>query len=281
MRRLQWADFVNRYVILLFAVQVIGWVVLGAAFDHDPSPFISWVQELPSGIKQALTPFVILAIPAILLNVIIGVSLELLAVRVPAPVPSMTFFINAYLLAVVGAWGITRHRTIVPEERVLVAPTAVESSRWWYWIAAYVLYVGVVFSATTLATFAGLLPPVRFRSVMGGLFVLVGIGVFVLAVAAVYVDGPVSTGLTVPGGQRTAGIFSESSSGPSSTPWVRSSPRTTSTSDIDTSGARNRYRIWVRFDSIRLGPLVTHHIEALPGIGVLLRFVAGSIALSQ
>lgn len=189
MRRLQWADLVNRYVILLFAVQVIGWVVLGAAFDHDPSPFISWVQELPSGVKQALTPFVILAIPAILLNVVIGVSLELLAVRVPAPVPSMTFFINAYLLAVVGAWGITRHRTIVPEERVLVAPTAVESSRWWYWIAAYVLYVGVVFSATTLATFEGLLPPVRFRSVMGGLFVLVGIGVFVLAVAAVYVDG--------------------------------------------------------------------------------------------
>lgn len=192
MRRFRWTDLLNGHVIVLFVVQALGGVIGMAALDHDPGPFIGRVQEwwlaAPDGVTLLLSLFVVFAIPAVVLNVLVGVLLTLLGVQAGGSVPTLLFYGSAYLLAVGGAWAIRRHRTIVPEERVPVYATAVETSRWWYWIAAYVLY-GVVSTGGAIASFWGyrLMPLPGTTS--GALFVLVGAVAFVLSLAAVYVEG--------------------------------------------------------------------------------------------
>lgn len=116
MRRPRRTELGNRYVGLLFVLQVVGWIILVATFDHSPGPVINWVQELPSVITLMLTPFVFLVIPAVLLASVIGGILSLVGLR-PESIPALlvapgdvVFFASAYVLAALIGWAITRNR---------------------------------------------------------------------------------------------------------------------------------------------------------------------------
>lgn len=108
------STFVNRYVLLLFVVQIVGWVGLVATFDHSPGSVVGWVQTLPELVRLLLLPLGILSIPALILALGVGWVLSLVG-RPPASIPPLLIgqgdalvFASVYVVAVGGAWGIAR-----------------------------------------------------------------------------------------------------------------------------------------------------------------------------
>lgn len=108
------STFVNRYVLVLFVVQIVGWVGLVASFDHSPGPVVEWVQMLPEFVRLLLLPLGILSIPALVVALVVGWVLSLGGLP-PESIPPLLIargdvlvFASAYVVAVGGARGITR-----------------------------------------------------------------------------------------------------------------------------------------------------------------------------
>lgn len=182
----------NRYVGVLVVLQVVGAVLVMSALDHDPDPLAAWIQELPPGVRSLLSPLIVVAIPAMVLTVLAGLvvfaGLESIEANT-AFVPTYGFFVvNAYVVAIIAVTVLRRGR-VAPGEGLPATPTPVTDSRWWYWIAAYVVYVGIVLGGGTLAFWFGLALLPAFGTPWSALLVAVGAVVFVLAVVAVYFEG--------------------------------------------------------------------------------------------
>ncbi|MFC6942654.1 hypothetical protein ACFQE8_22275 [Salinirubellus sp. GCM10025818] len=110
----RFSTFVNRYVLIIFVVQILGWVVIAAMIDPSPRPAIAWVRTLPEFVQLLLLPLGILSIPAIGISLGVEWALSLVGVS-PESIPAILnargdvlVFASAYALAVIGAWGITR-----------------------------------------------------------------------------------------------------------------------------------------------------------------------------
>lgn len=108
------STFVNRYVIILFVVQIVGWVGLVATFGHSPGPVVEWVQMLPELVRLLLLPLGLVSIPALVIALVVGWVLSLGGLP-PESMPPLLIaqgdvlvFASAYVVAVGGAWGITR-----------------------------------------------------------------------------------------------------------------------------------------------------------------------------
>ena len=106
--------FVNRRVLLLFAVQVVGWVGLVATFEHSPEPVVRWIRMLPGLVRILLLPLAILSIPALGIALVVGRGLSLVG-RPPETIPPLLVahgdvlvFASAYAVAVAGSWAISR-----------------------------------------------------------------------------------------------------------------------------------------------------------------------------
>lgn len=108
------STFVNRYALILFAVQIVGWVGLVAMFDHSPGSVVGWVQRLPELVRLLLLPLGILSIPALIIALGVGWALSLGGLPPESMRPLLIaqgdalVFASAYVVAVGGAWGITR-----------------------------------------------------------------------------------------------------------------------------------------------------------------------------
>lgn len=85
--RVDTRDLMNWYVGVLIILQVAGLLLVTSALDHDPDPLMAWIQELPPGVRSLLSPVVIVAIPAIIMTIIVGLiifgSLALVGVSLP------------------------------------------------------------------------------------------------------------------------------------------------------------------------------------------------------
>jgi len=110
----RFSRFVNKYVVSLFLVQIVGWVGLVATFDHSPGPVVGWVQMLPELVRLLLLPVAILSIPALVLALVVGWGLSLGGLP-PESIPPLLIargdvlvFAGAYVVAVGGAWRISR-----------------------------------------------------------------------------------------------------------------------------------------------------------------------------
>lgn len=108
------STFVNRYVIIFFVVQIVGWVGLVATFDHSPGPVVGWVQTLPSLVRFLLLPLAILSVPALVIAIGLGWVLSLGGVP-PESIPPLLIaqgdilvFTSAYSVAVGGSWILAR-----------------------------------------------------------------------------------------------------------------------------------------------------------------------------
>jgi hypothetical protein len=108
------SSFVNRDILVLFVVQIVGWIGLAATFDHSPGPVVGWVQTLPVIVRALLLPLAIVSIPAVGLALVIGWALALGGVP-PETIPPLLVargdvlvFASAYAVAVGGSWGIAR-----------------------------------------------------------------------------------------------------------------------------------------------------------------------------
>lgn len=108
------STFVNRYVLILFVVQIVGWIGLAATFDHSPGPVVGWIQMLPRLVRLLLLPLGILSIPALVIALVVGWVLSLGGLP-PESMPLLLIaqgdvlvFASAYVVAVGGAWGVTR-----------------------------------------------------------------------------------------------------------------------------------------------------------------------------
>lgn len=107
-------SFVNRYVFILFVVQIVGWVGLVATFDHSPGSVVGWVQMLPAAVRILLLPLAIFSIPAVGIALGIGWALAYGGLP-PETIPALLIaqgdilvFASAYAVAVSGAWGLSR-----------------------------------------------------------------------------------------------------------------------------------------------------------------------------
>ena len=107
------STFVSKYTILLFAVQILGWIGLVATFDHSPGPVVDWVQMLPEIVRLLLLPLGILSIPALGIALAVGWVLSVASLP-PESIPPLLIaqgdilvFVSAYVVAVGCVWGIT------------------------------------------------------------------------------------------------------------------------------------------------------------------------------
>ncbi|ELZ88247.1 hypothetical protein C453_01665 [Haloferax elongans ATCC BAA-1513] len=110
----RFSTFVNRYVLTIFVVQILGWVVIAGLIDPSPRPAVAWVRTLPEFVQLLLLPLGMLSIPAIGISLGLEWALSLVGVS-PESIPAILnargdvlVFASAYALAVVGAWGLTR-----------------------------------------------------------------------------------------------------------------------------------------------------------------------------
>lgn len=108
------STFVNRYILIAFIVQIVGWIGLVATVDHSPGPVVVWVQLLPEMIQLLLLPLAVFSIPALGISLGIGWILSIVGFP-PQSLPSLLIaqgdvlvFASAYVVAVGVAWGITR-----------------------------------------------------------------------------------------------------------------------------------------------------------------------------
>lgn len=182
----------NWYVGVLVVLQVVGLLLVTSALDHDPDPLMAWIQGLPPGVRSLLSPLVVVAIPAIVLTIIVGLvvfgSLELVGVSVMFVPVYPLFLVTSYVFAVLAVVAVRRGR-VAPGKRLPTTPTPVTESRWWYWIVAYVLHVGVVLGGGAVAVWFGLvlLPP--FGTPASILVLVVGAVIFPLALLSIYLEG--------------------------------------------------------------------------------------------
>lgn len=182
----------NWYIGVLVVLQVVGLLLVTSALDHDPDPLMAWIQDLPPGVRSLLSPLVVVAIPAIVLTIIVGLvvfgSLELVGVSVMFVPVYPLFLVTSYVFAVLAVLAVRRGR-VAPGKRLPTTPTPVTESRWWYWIVAYVLHVGVVLGGGAVAFWFGLalLPP--FGTPASILVLVVGAVIFPLALLAIYLEG--------------------------------------------------------------------------------------------
>lgn len=95
---------------------------------------------------------------------------------------------NAYAIAVLAVSAVRRDR-VAPGKRLSATPTPVTESRWWYWLVAYVLHVGVVLGGGTVAFWFGLELLPTFGTPASLLVFAVGAAVFPFALLAVYLEG--------------------------------------------------------------------------------------------
>jgi hypothetical protein len=110
----RFSTFGNRYVIIIFGVQIVGWIGLVATFDHSPGPVVDWVQMLPELARLLLLPLAILSIPAVGIALGVGWVLSLGGLP-PESIPPLLIargdvlvFASAYAVAVGSAWVVTR-----------------------------------------------------------------------------------------------------------------------------------------------------------------------------
>lgn len=185
-------DLVNWYVGVLVILQVVALLLVTSALDHDPDPLMAWIQDLPPGVRSLLSPLVIVAIPAMIVTMIVGLvvfgSLELVGVSVPFTPVYPLFLVTSYSIAVLAVSAVRRGQ-IASGTRLPAAPIPVTESRWWYWVVAYVLHIGVVLGGGAVAFWFGfpLLPP--FGTPASILLVVVGAVIFPLALLAIYLEG--------------------------------------------------------------------------------------------
>jgi cytochrome bd-type quinol oxidase subunit 1 len=106
--------FVNRYVLILFVIQIVGWVGLVATFEHSPGPVVRWIQMLPVIVRILLLPLAIFSIPALGIALAVGWVLSLVG-RPPETIAPLLIahgdilvFASAYAVAVSVTWAITR-----------------------------------------------------------------------------------------------------------------------------------------------------------------------------
>ena len=190
--RIDRQDLVNWYVFVLVVLQVVGLLLVTSALDHDPDLLIAWIQDLPPGVRSLLSPLVVVAIPAIVVTIIAGLvvfgGLELAGVSVAFTPVYPIFLVTSYSIAVLAVAAVRRGR-VAPGTRLPATPTPVTESRWWYWVVAYVLHVGVVLGGGAVAFWFGLplLPP--FGTLASILFLAVGAVIFPLALLAIYLEG--------------------------------------------------------------------------------------------
>lgn len=184
----------NWYVGVLVILQIVGFLLVTSALDHDPDPLAAWIQALPPGVRSLLSPVIVLAIPALVLSIIVGViigsTLELVGVSLAGVV--ITFVMYSLFVAIsygvaVLAVSAVRHGRVAPGTRLPATP--VTESRWWYWIVAYVLHVGVILGGVVSAFWFGfsLLPP--FGTPASILIFAVGAVIFPFALLALYLEG--------------------------------------------------------------------------------------------
>lgn len=193
-------DLLNWYVGVLVVLQIAGLLLVSSALDHDPDPLAAWIQNLQPGVRSLLSPLVVVAIPAIVLTLIVGVivgvivdsTLRLAGVGLAGVVITFSMYLLflaiSYGLAVLAVSAVRRGR-IAPGTRLPATPTPAAESRWWYWIVAYVLHVGVVLGGGAVAFWFGLplLPP--FGTPASILLLVVGAVIFPLALLAIYLEG--------------------------------------------------------------------------------------------
>lgn len=114
MERLDRGELVNWYVGVLVVLQLVGLLLIQSALDHDPGPLMAWIQGLPPGVRSLLSPLIVVAIPAILSAVLVGVvvfgGLELVGVNVPFIGTYPLFLGIAYTLAVLGVSAVRHGR---------------------------------------------------------------------------------------------------------------------------------------------------------------------------
>lgn len=108
------STFANRYVLLLFSVQVVGWTGLVATFDHSPGPVVGWVQTLPVTVRVPLLSLAVFSIPALGLALVAGRLLSLAGLP-PESIPPLLVargdvlvFASAYVVAVGCVWAVAR-----------------------------------------------------------------------------------------------------------------------------------------------------------------------------
>jgi hypothetical protein len=111
-----WNNFLNRYVILLFVIQVMGYIIVIALFDHSPTPLVGWIQALPDPVRIVLLPVGFFALPAVVLSLVIGAVLSVVG-HPPESISAVLVtqgdvlvFGSAYCLAIVGAWGVRNYK---------------------------------------------------------------------------------------------------------------------------------------------------------------------------
>jgi len=189
-------DLLNWYVGVLVVLQIVGFLLVTSALDHDPDPLAAWIQALPPGVRSLLSPMIVLAIPALVLSIIVGViigsTLELVGVRLAGEVITFVmyslFLVISYGVAVLAVSAVRRGR-VAPGARLPATPTPVTESRWWYWIVAYVLHVGVILGGVVSAFWFGvpLLPP--FGTPTSILIFAVGAVIFPFTLLALYLEG--------------------------------------------------------------------------------------------
>lgn len=199
------SDLLNWYVGVLVVLQTVGLLLVTSALDHDPDPLAAWIQALPPGVRSLLSPVIVVAIPALVLTIIVGViigsTLELAGVSLAGVVVTFVmyslFLAVSYGVAVLAVAAVRRGRG-APGTRLPATPTPVTESRWWYWIVAYVLHVGVLLGGGTVAYWFGfpLLPP--FGTPASILLFAVGAIIFPFALLTVYLEG---RGLDETGGE--------------------------------------------------------------------------------
>lgn len=184
-------DLVHPFVPVMVVAQVAGLLLAQAALDHDPGMLMAWIQGLPPGVRTLFSPLIVVALPALVVTLVVGVvvfgGLELTGIVIPVDPTYPLFVASAYGVAVLFVAGVRRLRR--PPATRVPAVANPYSSRLWYWVAAYVAYVGPLLGSRLLALLFGfpLFVPVGSTAsvvLFGG-----GAVVSVLAVVAVYVDG--------------------------------------------------------------------------------------------
>lgn len=113
---------INRRVIVLFVLEVAGWLLAVSALEHDPGPLVRWIQALPPAVRSVLAPLIVLAIPSIVLTIVVGTLLMVAFATFfgitgfqPWPIEPVlrypVFLVSAYLVAVLAVRAVERYRT--------------------------------------------------------------------------------------------------------------------------------------------------------------------------
>lgn len=122
MKEIRTEYLIDRRVIVLFVLQVAGWLLAVSALEHDPGPLVRWIQALPPAVRSVLSPLIVLAIPSIVLTVVVGTLLIAAFAAFfgitgfqPWPIDPVlrypVFLVSAYLVAVLAVRTVESYRT--------------------------------------------------------------------------------------------------------------------------------------------------------------------------